>query len=110
MGGVGGPAPTWRLAMLVEESKHVGAAEGWMPVSEPLADLLRGRYGLAESPLVVTLAAERRPPELEEDGELSDVRADCGLSPDAGLLVYPGAVGPARGLATVVTALTELEG
>jgi glycogen synthase len=107
--GVDRPDRTWRLAMLVEEATHVASADGVMTLSEPLADLLEQRYELAERPVVVTLAAERRPPELEGEGERSDVRTDCGLGPDVGLLVYPGAVGPARGLATVVAALPELE-
>ena len=108
--GVHRPDPTWRLAMLVEESKHIGMADGVITVNEQLAELLRRRYDLSESPVVVTLAAERRPPILGQDGHLSDVRSDCGLGPDAPLLVYAGAVGPARGLATVVAALRELEG
>src|SRR6266702_1444532 len=47
--------------------------------------------------------------EFEGEGESSDVRTECGLGPDVALLVYPGAVGPARGLATVVAALPKLE-
>jgi glycogen(starch) synthase len=108
--GVDRPDATWRLAMLVEESKHIGLADGVLTVIEPLAELLREQYGLVESPLVVTLAAERHPPQLKDDGEVSDVRSDCGLGAKDELLVYVGAVAPARGLATVVSALKELEG
>jgi glycosyltransferase involved in cell wall biosynthesis len=101
---------TWRLAMLVEESNHIGLADGVITVIEPLAERLRQRYGLSELPVVVKNAPERNPPQLGGDDELSDIRSDCGLGADAELLVYVGSVSPARGLSTVVSALEKLEG
>lgn len=108
--GVDRPDPTWRLAMLVEEREGIERADGVVTVSEPLADLLQRRYGLRERPAVVANAPERDPFAAEGGARRSDVRADCGLDAGVPLLVYSGAVAPARGLATVLDALAELPG
>jgi hypothetical protein len=73
-----------------------------------LAQALRARYGLRELPLVVKNAPERRPRDVETDGELSDIRTDCGVPPGGELIVYSGWVSAERGLATVVAALRQL--
>src|SRR2546421_211767 len=57
--GVDRPDPTWRLAMLVEEHRHIADVDGIMTVSEPLAELLQERYGLREKPVVVKNAPDR---------------------------------------------------
>jgi glycosyltransferase involved in cell wall biosynthesis len=105
--GVDRPDPSWRLAMLVEEEAHIGQVDGVVTVSEPLAALLAERYGLEELPAVVKNAPGRWRQQPREHAP-SDVRADCGLPGDAALLVYSGAVAPARGLATLVASLTAL--
>ena len=107
--GVERPDTTWRLAMLVEESRHIGRVDAVITVIEPLAGRLRERYCLIETPTVVKNAPEGRPLPVETDQKASDVRSDCRLGPEAELLVYSGAVSPARGLSTVVASLPELE-
>src|SRR5207237_8876153 len=101
------PEPSSLLAMMVEEEAHIGQVDGVLTVSEPLAALLAERYGLEELPAVVKNAPARRLGQPRERAP-SDVRADCGLPGDAALLVYSGAVAPARGLATLVASLTAL--
>lgn len=108
--GVRGWDETWRLAMLVGESRHIGQADGVMTVTDPVAELLNDRYDLAERPTVVKNAVERDPADLDQLGPLSDVRTDCALEAETGLLAYSGTVSPHRGLSTVVFALKELEG
>src|SRR3989440_3514037 len=108
--GVDRPDPTWRLAMLVEEHRHIADVDGVMTVSEPLAELLQERYGLREKPVVVKNAPERSSRAAASGDAFLDVRAECRLDPEVPLLVYSGAVAPARGLATVVAALTQLDG
>lgn len=82
----------------------VNGAASVISVSGGMSELLVEHFGLAELPPVVgndAVTTSRGVPGRT-------VRDDCGVSDDAFLMVYAGAVAPQRGLGTVIDALPQL--
>lgn len=97
--------PADRIASRTDlEDRWIPRADAVVTVSPTLARWLRGRHHLPVDPWVV------------ENGTGSgagtrlltrDLRHDCGLTGDVPLIVYAGAIAPARGLDIVVRALVD---
>ena len=89
-----------------EEKRYCAVASAVLSVSQGMSDLLIPHLGLKNRPELVA-----NDPLFE--GQQScpkNMRQDCGISEQAPLLVYSGAVAPQRGLATVLEALKALPG
>ena len=86
------------------EREYIGRADKIITVSEPLADLLVGDYGLEERPVVVLNIPAESP-----RSQVS-VRAAAGVEDDVPLLVYSGGMDPTRGVHTLVRAVGLLPG
>jgi glycosyltransferase involved in cell wall biosynthesis len=95
----------WLPAHLAYEREYVPHADAVVTVSDTLAELLQHEHGLAERPAVVLNA-----PASTIDWDVPDLRALSGVGPETPLLVYSGSSAPQRGLSTVVSALSELDG
>ena len=99
-------SPVTSAAYRDYEREYIGQADAVVTVSDAIADMLAGEYGLAQPPAVVRNVPIR-------GVELSDppsVRAAAGVPADAPLLVYSGYLARERGIDTVVAALTRLPG
>ncbi|MFJ5218258.1 glycosyltransferase [Streptomyces sp. NPDC088354] len=97
--------PSHRAAVArdAHERTYVPLVDGVVTVAETYADRLRERHGLAARPAVA-----RNAPPSSASSSRSGVRDRCHLAPEVPLLVHSGAVGPARGLLTVIEALPKL--
>jgi glycogen(starch) synthase len=106
--GPGTPAPNRRAAVArdAHERQYAPLADGIVTVADSHAEELRRRHRLPALPAV----ARNAPPHEESPPRtvLGGVRAACRLGADVPLLVHSGAVGPTRGLLTVVEALPKL--
>ncbi|MEU6340446.1 glycosyltransferase [Streptomyces sp. NPDC046977] len=105
--------PSHRAAVArdAHERTYVPLVDGVVTVAETYADRLRERHGLAARPAVARNAPpyEAAPaPSSHATPSRSGVRDHCHLAPEVPLLVHSGAVGPARGLLTVIEALPKL--
>lgn len=88
------------------EEDYVGTADAVITVSEPIADLIQSRLGLAARPAVVL-----NTPYLQQDVEdAPSVRAAVGLGPDVPLAVYSGNIAADRGLVELVDSLAFVPG
>ena len=96
----------WRRANEAMEAEFLPRADAVVTVSDELAHMLQERYRLAVTPTVVLNAPE--PTDADVERRAPSLRERCGVGPGAPLLVYSGAVAPARGLATAVAALPQL--
>jgi glycosyltransferase involved in cell wall biosynthesis len=76
-------------------------ADAVVTVSEPLAELLQERHGLARRPTVVLNAPLAADPSRPDPG---DVRATCGLGPETPLAVYSGWAAPERKIESIIEA------
>lgn len=87
------------------EAEYIGLADAVVTVTPALADRLREQYRLPVTPTVVMNS-----PQLSAEPRLDgpDVRLACGLDADTPLMVYSGGVTSARGVPTLIEALTEL--
>lgn len=87
------------------EAEFIGLADAVVTVTPALADRLREQYSLPLTPTVVMNS-----PQLSATPRLDgpDVREACGLDPDTPLIVYSGGVTSARGVPTLIEALTLL--
>lgn len=99
--------PRWHRAQVALEREFAPRADAVITVSEDLADLLVAEHGLDVRPTVVPNAPQLADSAAGVAGAPS-VRAACGLTPEQPLMVYSGAVNPARGLITVVEAMPLL--
>ncbi|GAA3716476.1 hypothetical protein GCM10022204_40310 [Microlunatus aurantiacus] len=101
--------PRWHRAQVALEQEFVSSADAVVTVSGDLADLLVAEHGLTTQPTVVpnTPQLAVTPVDLTHADEPS-VRRSCRLTSEQPLLVYSGAVNPARGLMTAVEALRRL--
>lgn len=102
--------PTQRkLAYTGLEREFVRRADAVATVSGVLADMLMRKYRLPERPTVVANAPMigLEPP---PGGGAPSLRAVLGLADGVPLLVYSGALSPARGVDVAVEALPLLEG
>jgi glycosyltransferase involved in cell wall biosynthesis len=104
--GIPVTAPRELAAYVDLEETFIRRADRVITVSEPLADLLIGAYGLHRRPDVVLNAPVADDPSVPVLG----IREVCGLADDVPLLVYGGGVHAARGVQTVVDALEHLPG
>jgi glycosyltransferase involved in cell wall biosynthesis len=103
------PHPRWHPAQIGHESEYMPYADAVVTVSETLADLLRDRHGLRETPQVVMNAPDVDEVR-EEAAEPPSLREQCGIAPDTPLMVYSGGGALQRGLADMVRALPLLDG
>ena len=111
-----------------EEARHIRDASAVITVSDPIADVLRDRYSLAERPSVilnVPVNGVDRSPAEEAGGPFGPahprpsrstvrtvrtVREAAAVDADTPLLVYSGAVSRARGINDLVEAMAHLPG
>ncbi|MFJ4844336.1 MULTISPECIES: glycosyltransferase [unclassified Streptomyces] len=110
--------PSHRAAVArdAHERTYVPLVDGVVTVAETYADRLRERHGLAARPAVARNAPPYEAPPASASPSPSShaapprsgVRDHCHLAPEVPLLVHSGAVGPARGLLTVIEALPKL--
>ncbi len=94
-----------RQAMLLRTEESIRQADAVSTVSEPIADALMSRYGLAARPTVILNLPWDLP---SETAAVRSVRDAAGLSADVPLLLYSGAVSRARGLDTLLAAMKNL--
>jgi glycosyltransferase involved in cell wall biosynthesis len=96
-----------RIAGMADhEAEYIHRADAVLTVSEPIADAIQERTGLAERPVVVlnTASGWRHP-----DRPRPSVRAAAGLDDDVPLLVYSGNIDPDRGVTALVRSLGHLD-
>ena len=102
-----GSHPRWHLAQCALESEFAPYADAVVTVSETLADLLVAEHGLRERPAVVLNAPVIE--DRQDDHEVQDIRAACGLLPQTPLMVYSGLARAKRGLGLMVEALAFID-
>jgi glycosyltransferase involved in cell wall biosynthesis len=96
-----------RIAGMADhEMEFIGRADAVMTVSEPIADAIQQRTGLAQRPTVVLNTASSK---RLETSERPSVRRAAGLAEGVPLLVYSGNIDPDRGVTTLVEALEHLD-
>jgi glycosyltransferase involved in cell wall biosynthesis len=105
--------PRWHRAQVALEQEFASSADAVVTVSDDLADLLVAAHGLTTRPTVVPNTPQLSVTPVDRAGAMTDtdgpsVRRSCGLTSEQPLLVYSGAVNPARGLLTAVEALRRL--
>jgi glycosyltransferase involved in cell wall biosynthesis len=101
--GVHRPNPTWKPAMLNQETNYINRVDAVVTVSDEIADLLLEEYKLTKPPTVVLNA-----PLLSNSGaklEIDSLRKSLALANDVPLFVYVGISAHARGIHTVVESL-----
>lgn len=98
--------PRWHLAQMAHERKYARAADAVVTVSDELATLLRETHRLPEQPSVV-LNCPSAADALGRAGAPS-IREVAGARADQPVMVYSGAVSPARGLEVMIEALPQL--
>ena len=105
---IGQPNPPARqvVAYAQMEREFIHLADRVITVCDPIADELVEDYGLARRPDVVFNATWSS--DDPHSAQVRPVREVAGVAPDAPLLVYAGGLAPARGVHTVVGALTAL--
>lgn len=99
-----GNANRWE-ALERYERRYIQRADAVVTVSEPLADLLQERHGLARRPSVVLNTPAGFGPARPHPG---DIRSDCGLGDDVPLAVYAGWAAPERRIEVVIEAAREI--
>ncbi len=103
--------PTQRkLAYTGLEREFVRKADAVVTVSSTLADMLKEKYGLRSRPTVVANAPMVGLADDGQGGTVRGIRETIGLADDVPLLVYSGAISPARGVDVMVEALPLLDG
>ena len=95
-----------RRAIAGMERRFVRDADAVVTVSDALADRIAADHGLAVRPTVVLNAPSSTPSDARASLSL---RAECGLDQRTPLMVYSGNVTPARGVHTLIEALTLME-
>ena len=104
--------PRWHLAQMAHERAYARAADAVVTVSEELATLLRETHDLPEQPSVVLNC-----PYASDASGVSDdpgragapsIRQAVGAHAGQQVMVYSGAVSPARGLEVMVEGLPRL--
>lgn len=90
-------------ALIASEGIMIGKADATSTVSEPIADVLRENYHLAERPSVFL----NMPPYGQHSG-MCTVREAAGLGPDVPLVVYSGTMSWARGIETIIEGIRYL--
>lgn len=93
--------PVRRAAYTDLEEEYFGRADAVLTVSESLADLLEGRYGVR--PAIVMNA-----PDMETARETEPLRSVAGVAEDSPLITYVGGIAPHRGAETLLDAMMFL--
>ena len=91
------------------ESEFIGRADAVVTVIEEIADKLQRRHRLGQRPVVVRNAPLGRFVPMDRSVR-RPLREECGLDDDTPLLVYVGGLTEARGILTMIEALTHLPG
>jgi glycosyltransferase involved in cell wall biosynthesis len=98
--------PRWHLAQMAHERTYAPAADAVVTVSDELATLLRETHNLPSQPAVVLncpYAADAR-----GRADSPSIREAANARSDQSVMVYSGAVSPARGLDVMIEALPDL--
>jgi glycosyltransferase involved in cell wall biosynthesis len=103
--GVHRPNPSWKPAMLDQESKYISRVDAVVTVSETIAAMLMDEFNLAVMPSVVLNAPSRGV--VHDDLPFPTLRQSLALSPEVPLFTYVGVSAPARGIHTVIEALVN---
>jgi glycogen(starch) synthase len=101
--------PRWHLAQMAHERAYAGAADAVVTVSEELATLLRETHDLPEQPSVVLNCPYAADASDAAVGPGSpSIREAADARPGQQVMVYSGAVSPARGLEVMIEGLPRL--
>lgn len=103
--GVHRPNPSWKPAMLDQESKYISRVDAVVTVSETIAAMLMDEFNLAVMPSVVLNAPSRGV--VHDDLPFPTLRHSLALGPEVPLFTYVGVSAPARGIHTVIEALVN---
>ncbi|HKO38074.1 MAG TPA: glycosyltransferase, partial [Solirubrobacterales bacterium] len=98
----------WAWLVSTLERLLIGRADAMITVSDGIAERLRERYGLDETPAVVRNLPD--PEETDPDFEAPDLRAVLGVPAEAPLVLHLGAVARDRGGETLVRAVARVPG
>ncbi len=90
-------------ALIACERAMIGEADGVSTVSEPIADVLKENYRLAERPSVFL----NMPPLTPLAGPTT-VREAAGLGPDVPIVLYSGTMSWARGIETIIKGIAHM--
>ena len=90
-------------ALIACERAMIGEAAAVSTVSDPIADVLRENYGLAERPSVFL----NMPPLTPLSGSTT-VREAAGLGPDVPVVLYSGTMSWARGIETIIKGIAHM--
>jgi glycogen(starch) synthase len=107
---------TWLPAHCGYELEYSRHADAVVTVSDPIAELLRGRHRLPARPAVVlnapSITETAAPADAAERGPepIPGLRERCGIGPDVPLLVYVGGAAAHRGLGLMVEGLARIDG
>jgi glycogen(starch) synthase len=100
--------PRWHAAQVAHERQYARAADAVVTVSDELATLLRETHGLPEQPAVVLNCPYAA--DTKATSTSPSIREACGVAAGEQVMVYSGAVSPARGLDVMIEALPQLPG
>ena len=89
-----------------EERKNSSLSSAVLSVSEPMNDLLMEHLQITTRPIIVA----NDPLVAGQQLSSKNLRRDCGITADAPLMVYSGAVAPQRGVQTALAALRQMPG
>lgn len=98
--------PRWHLAQMAHERTYARVADAVVTVSDELAALLRETHHLSEQPSVVLNCPYAADAAGRADSP--SIREAAGAAPGQPVMVYSGAVSPARGLDVMVEAMPQL--
>lgn len=96
-----------RAGWLAAEADLIQQADAVLSVSDELADKMRRRHGLRETPTVVVNAPRSAKTPMAPDVRRS-LREECGLADETPLMVYVGKLAEVRGIFTMIDALEFL--
>lgn len=97
----------WAWLVSTLERVLIGRADAVITVSDGIAERLRERYGLSETPVVVVRNLPD-PEETDPEFEAPDLRAELGIAAEAPLVLHLGAVAWDRGGETLVRAVARV--
>ena len=89
-----------------KEREYSQLSAAVLSVSEPMNELLMEHLQITTRPIIVA----NDPLVAGQQASSKNLRSDCGITPDAPLMVYSGAVAPQRGVQTALAALRQMPG
>ena len=89
-----------------KEREYSQLSAAVLSVSEPMNELLLEHLQITTRPIIVA----NDPLVAGQQASSKNLRSDCGITPDAPLMVYSGAVAPQRGVQTALAALRQMPG